>query len=42
MVLNERTSLNGVALLFVHRDLNIDFEDVIDEFSHENRRLKFN
>ena len=25
--------LNGLVLLFVHRDLNIDFKHVIDEFS---------
>ena len=34
--------LNGLVLLFVHRDLNINFKDVIDEFSRKNRRLNFN
>ena len=31
--------LNGLALLFVHRDLNINFKHVIDTFSRKNRRL---
>ena len=34
--------LNGLALLFVHRDLTIDFELVIDKFSRKNRKLNFN
>ena len=34
--------LNGLVLLFVHRDLNINFKHVIDEFSRKNRRLNFN
>ena len=34
--------LNGLVLLFVHRDLNINFKPVIDEFSRKNRRLNFN
>ena len=34
--------LNGLALLYVHRDLNIKCEHVIDEFSRKNRRLNFN
>ena len=34
--------LNGLVLLFVHRDLNINFEPVIDESSRKNRRLNFN
>ena len=34
--------LNELVLLFVHRDLNINFEHVIDEFSRKNRRLNFN
>ena len=33
--------LNGFALLYVHRDLNINFEHVVDEFSHKNCRLNF-
>ena len=28
--------------LFVHRDLNIDFEQVVDEFSRKNSKLNFN
>ena len=28
--------LNGLALLYVHRDLNINFEHVIDECSRKN------
>ena len=34
--------LNGLALLYVHRDLIINFEQVFDEFSRKNRRLNFN
>ena len=34
--------LNGLALLYVHRNLNIDFEHVIDEFLRKNRKLHFN
>ena len=34
--------LNGLALLYVHRDLSINFEHVIDEFSRKNCRLNFN
>ena len=34
--------LNGLVLLFVHRDLNINFKHMIDEFSRKNRRLNFN
>ena len=34
--------LNGLVLLFVHRDLNINLKLVIDEFSRKNRRLNFN
>ena len=33
--------LNGLALLYVHRDLNINYKHVIDEISRKNRRLKF-
>ena len=34
--------LNGLALLYVRRDLNLNYEHVIDEFSRKNRRLNFN
>ena len=34
--------LNGLVLLFVHRDLNINFELMIDEFLRKNCRLNFN
>ena len=34
--------LNGFALLYVHRDISLDFEQVIAEFSRKNRRLNFN
>ena len=34
--------LNGLALLYVHRDISLDFEQVIAEFLHKNRRLNFN
>ena len=34
--------LNGLALLYVRRDISLDFEQVIAEFSRKNQRLKFN
>ena len=34
--------LNGLALLYVHRDISLDFEHTIAEFSRKNRRLNFN
>ena len=30
--------LNGLALLYVHRDISLDFKQVIAEFSRKNRR----
>ena len=37
----KETCLNGFALLYVYRDLNINFGHVIDEFSCKNRLLNF-
>ena len=34
--------LNGLVLLYVHRDISLDFEQVIAEFSRKNRRPNFN
>ena len=34
--------LNGVVLLFVHRDLNINFKHVVDNFLRKIRGLNFN
>ena len=34
--------LNGLALLYVHRDISLDLEQVITEFSHKNRWQNFN
>ena len=34
--------LNGLALLYVHRDIGLDFEQVYAEFSLKNRMLNFN
>ena len=34
--------LNGLALLYVHRDISLDFEQVIAEFFCKNPRLNFN
>ena len=33
--------LNGLASLFIHRDIPLDIEAVIDEFGRKNRRYKF-
>ena len=34
--------LNSLALLNVHRDISLDFEQIIAEFSRKNWRLNFN
>jgi len=39
--LNSLQWLNGLALLFVHRDIPLKHDGVIDEFSKNNRRLQF-
>ena len=31
--------LNGLVLLFVHPDITLDYDAVIDEFGKSNRRL---
>ena len=31
----------GLALLFVHPDITLDYDAVIDEFGKSNRRLQF-
>ena len=33
--------LNGLALLFVHKDIDLNYEEVIHEFSRKNRLLEF-
>ena len=33
--------LNGLAHLFINRDIELDYNLVIDEFGKGNRRLKF-
>jgi len=33
--------LNGLAHLFINRDIELDYNLVIDDFGKENRRLKF-
>ena len=33
--------LNGLAHMYINRDIDIDYDLVIDEFGHNNRRLKF-
>jgi len=33
--------LNGLALLFVHPDITLDYDAAIDEFGKSNRRLQF-
>ena len=34
--------LNGLALLYVHRDISLDFEQVVAEFLCKNQRQNFN
>ena len=38
----KKVRLNSLALLYVHCDISLDFEQVIAEFSNKNRRLNFN
>ena len=33
--------LNGLAHMYVNRDIKLNHDDVFDEFAKENRRLKF-
>jgi len=33
--------LNGLAVLFVHPDIMLDYDAVIDEFGKSNHRLQF-
>jgi len=33
--------LNGLALLYVHRDIPLNYDSVIDYFAKGNRRLEF-
>ena len=33
--------LNGLAHLYINRDINLDYNLVIDEFGRHNRRLNF-
>ena len=36
-----QTRLNGLAALYIHKDIKLDFEKVIDEFGRNNRILIF-
>ena len=40
--ITKEVRLNSLALLYVHRDISLDFEQIIAEFSRKNRRLNFN
>jgi len=33
--------LNGLALLYVHRDIPLNYDSVIDDFEKRYRRLEF-
>ena len=33
--------LNGIAALYIHKDIELNVDRVIDEFGRKNRRLKF-
>ena len=37
----KKVRLNGLELLYVHRDICLDFEPDIAEFSRKNQRLNF-
>ena len=32
--------LNRLALLFIHREIDLDFSEMIDLFTQENRRIQ--
>ena len=38
----KKVRLNSLALLYVRRDISLDFEQIIAKFSRKNRRLNFN
>ena len=38
MIANAR--LNGVALLFIHREIDLDVSEIIDLFAQKNRRVQ--
>ena len=40
--ITKEVRLDSLALLYVHRDISLDFEQIIAEFSRKNRRLNFN
>ena len=42
LITTKEARLNELVLLFVRRDLNINFKPVIDEFSRKNCKLNFN
>jgi len=33
--------LNGLAVLFIHPDIMLDYDAIIDKFGKSNRRLQF-
>jgi hypothetical protein len=35
------TRLNGLAHLYINRDIDLNYDAVIDEFGRKNRRLNF-
>ena len=35
------TRLNGLAMMYIYRDVPVDIDAVIDEFAKSNRRLAF-
>ena len=35
------TRLNGLTLLYVHRDIQLNYDRVVDKFGSNNRRLSF-
>ena len=37
----EEDRLNGLAHLFINKDIHLDYDKVINEFERKNRRLKF-
>lgn len=37
----EEDRLNGLAHLFINKDIHLDYDKVINEFGRKNRRLNF-
>ena len=37
----ENGKLNGLALLFIHREIDLTASEIIDSFAQKSRRIQF-